>query len=181
MTTAVLQAPVPIFWHETIVHSVGEGANIPIPPGKARATISDMVFNKGFLKENWNNKDFVISAKDAVDSDGKLLGVGWYKINRKGGTITASTSDGIKDLYWLDRLYISEGAAEIIKKTKEDGEERLLAFNVHGFIFYGVGLGVSFGFFGRGPGARVAFVERAEKRVMDDAVPSELFETARPK
>lgn len=119
------------------VHSIEKASKIIAQKHITPHTIPEIVSNE-YLLETVKDKTFVISAKDAIDSEGKLLGVNgveWYRINRKDGTIIASTFDEINDLKpynWKDILYISKEAAEIIRKTKEDGEERLLAFIVGG-------------------------------------------------
>jgi hypothetical protein len=78
---------------------IDEGFRVALNEKLEIATIPEMVMNPQFLNDN-RHKIFIVSAKNALDLNNEAL---------KNVSITTE-------------------AREIIKKTQEDGKERLLAF-----------------------------------------------------
>jgi hypothetical protein len=126
------------------VTSINHGFRVAVDEKLKIATIPETVMDAQFLNDN-NGSILVVSAKDARDANNETLKEGYYKVDRKrkekkSNVLIRSTWDEVKHLNWDERLYISHSSEGIIKKTQEDGKERLLALDLGYTKFLGGGL-----------------------------------------
>jgi len=141
---------------EKKVTSVKQGFRVAAKESLKIAPIRVIVNDDQFLNDNHYNI-FIVSAKDALPyANNEPLEGGNYKFDRKSKKIIRSSWDEAKNLSWNERLYISDKSAKIIKKTQEDGKERLLAFDddLYGRNFLDVSSGIRAGYDVRVAGKR---------------------------
>jgi len=158
---------------EKKVTSVKQGFRVAAKESLKIAPIRVIVNDDQFLNDNHYNI-FIVSAKDALPyANNEPLEGGNYKFDRKSKKIIRSSWDEAKNLSWNERLYISDKSAKIIKKTQEDGKERLLAFAVDFYYGYGMGEGrlvvlseVPFGYDARVAGWLGGSTQEAPKTVL---------------
>lgn len=131
------QKIIPIIPSRGSVGYVEQGFRIAAEEKLKITSIFNMAMNKQFLNVT-KGEPFLVSVKNAVDENGELLKEGYYKVDRQNRKLKRSTWDEVKELFWDGGIYVSKEAAEVLKKTKEDGQERLVAFGVADLMVFGI-------------------------------------------